>query len=1142
MRKSPLLTFVLLLTVGSLFAGPGDTTTVQTFTFSYPISGGFYEGNFTFPSDTNRWEKILMYYTLKCDMATTADGYPCGEWDYLTYTYVYDSSGTMDSTYKSRSYFTVGTSSPDTFGLSWTPTWNYYQEWLYSISHTSTTSFDSAIVGSGSLNMNTVLPTGASDGRAQFLYKAAELSSAGLTSGDITGLRLNLSALGASVNNLRIKLKHSSLDSLTPLEHEESGFTEVYHYHKTFAGTGWNDLQFTSPFNWNGTDNIVVEFSFDRATGGTNNDVLGTSTAWKSGISTSGTDYYLDFTGGGNFVNLGEAPQTTGTNPRTIECWGHARSFNNAGLFQAGPTGTTGKDFSLRTRSTDNEWRVQHWGTPDYDATLAGSKDEWHHYAVTFDGTTSRLYYDGQFVTSEGVTLDTDTHDVWIGRWAGSYFNGKIDEVRLWDKALSSATIEAWHNKTVDGSHPDYADLKGYYKFDEGSGNKATDSSPSPNPDGSLSGLPGFQSWRGEELRKDFQQLLARPNVIFEQGVYTSVTDSTLSLDSTQKAPKSIVLYENPAGGMTIADDSPIHPSLPTDTLIVWEASTWRYTYDATTGAVVDSTWIGPDSIMYNSTKEWYSPVVVYEMGRFITPYGINLDLGPSGFTWVYDVTDYAPILHDMVRLRSGNNQELLDLKFVFIEGVPERDVIKLESIWRGSWSYRSMADGDNVTPQNIPLDPSASMYRIKTRTSGHGFGSGENCAEFCRKEHRITVDSTQLFAWDVWKECASNPVYPQGGTWIYDRAGWCPGTDTDLYNHELTSYVTPGDTISIDYGVEGYPAWGGNGNYVLAVQMVSYDNANHSLDAAIDDIIAPNKWREHLRFNPICTNPIVRIRNKGTTTIDSVEIHYQMVGGTAASFTWTGSLKFLETAEVELPLVDWDGSQNKFKAWVSNPNSGTDEYAQNDSLTVEFSTPPVLPNDFYLYWRTNGAVAETKYSIHDADGTLLYQNSPFLTSTTIYRDTFQLNKGCYRFRLWDTDGDGLSFFANSDGNGFARLRGVGSGTTIKEFEADFGNEIIYEFTVDTEIGVDEVDYSQFIDIYPNPTNRLINFDIALPENKDVLVDVFNLHGVKVATVSHKDLLQKRFSIDLEGQASGLYTVRLEIDGETSWEKIVLSR
>ena len=71
--------------------------------------------------------------------------------------------------------------------------------------------------------------------------------------------------------------------------------------------------------------------------------------------------------------------------------------------------------------------------------------------------------------------------------------------------------------------------------------------------------------------------------------------------------------------------------------------------------------------VIENNQLEYYGePFEVvdrYELGRYITPYGINLSLGDDGWTWIYDVTDYLPLLRDSVELECGNWQELLDLK-----------------------------------------------------------------------------------------------------------------------------------------------------------------------------------------------------------------------------------------------------------------------------------------------------------------------------------------------------------------------------------------------------------------------------------------------------------------------------------------------
>ena len=48
----------------------GDTTIVETLDFNDITKR---RGWYIFPSDTNSYHKVLMYYTLKCDAATTQD-------------------------------------------------------------------------------------------------------------------------------------------------------------------------------------------------------------------------------------------------------------------------------------------------------------------------------------------------------------------------------------------------------------------------------------------------------------------------------------------------------------------------------------------------------------------------------------------------------------------------------------------------------------------------------------------------------------------------------------------------------------------------------------------------------------------------------------------------------------------------------------------------------------------------------------------------------------------------------------------------------------------------------------------------------------------------------------------------------------
>ncbi len=101
-----------------------------------------------------------------------------------------------------------------------------------------------------------------------------------------------------------------------------------------------------------------------------------------------------------------------------------------------------------------------------------------HHLALTYDGTTLTLYVDGQ---AEGSNTASSTYN--YGGSAAilinmSSFLGKIDEVRVWSVCRSAQDINAYKNKELTGSE---AGLIGYWKFAEGSGTVAADSTANAN-------------------------------------------------------------------------------------------------------------------------------------------------------------------------------------------------------------------------------------------------------------------------------------------------------------------------------------------------------------------------------------------------------------------------------------------------------------------------------------------------------------------------------------------------------------------------------------------------------------------------------------------------------------------------------------
>lgn len=98
--------------------------------------------------------------------------------------------------------------------------------------------------------------------------------------------------------------------------------------------------------------------------------------------------------------------------------------------------------------------------------------NQWHHIAVTYNGSRVRLFVDG--VLNPGceasVTgmLPLTGAPVYLGFYSPGwpvYFNGTYDEVRFWNTPLTQAQIQAGMNTEIA---PGTANLTAYYKFNQG--------------------------------------------------------------------------------------------------------------------------------------------------------------------------------------------------------------------------------------------------------------------------------------------------------------------------------------------------------------------------------------------------------------------------------------------------------------------------------------------------------------------------------------------------------------------------------------------------------------------------------------------------------------------------------------------------
>jgi hypothetical protein len=118
----------------------------------------------------------------------------------------------------------------------------------------------------------------------------------------------------------------------------------------------------------------------------------------------------------------------------------------------------------------------------------------WTHVALVYASRQPRLYVNGALVRSGSASLFPNVHPSASlgGSTQGDFgnFDGQLDEVRIWNTALSQSQIQSNMTRSLAGSE---SGLLTYFRCDAGSGSVLTDSAPaSPNPSGTLANGAAF--------------------------------------------------------------------------------------------------------------------------------------------------------------------------------------------------------------------------------------------------------------------------------------------------------------------------------------------------------------------------------------------------------------------------------------------------------------------------------------------------------------------------------------------------------------------------------------------------------------------------------------------------------------------------
>lgn len=213
------------------------------------------------------------------------------------------------------------------------------------------------------------------------------------------------------------------------------------------------------------TNNLVAYWKLDESTGNASDSSGNGKTLTNNSVSYSAGK--INNAGNFNGSNGQFSRSDMGLAPGfiSISFWVKPTSLPTSGNFMSmiaryANFGTYGYDFRLHNDAGTQKIQFTTGATYTVTSSTTLSTSVWSHLAVTADGSNMYLYLNGsQIATSAVSTLGSENIDFFIGAinyGAGiqRYFNGSIDEVGIWSRALSGAEVTQLYNSGAGLSYP----------------------------------------------------------------------------------------------------------------------------------------------------------------------------------------------------------------------------------------------------------------------------------------------------------------------------------------------------------------------------------------------------------------------------------------------------------------------------------------------------------------------------------------------------------------------------------------------------------------------------------------------------------------------------------------------------------------
>ena len=205
---------------------------------------------------------------------------------------------------------------------------------------------------------------------------------------------------------------------------------------------------------------LAAAYGFEEASGGAVTDSSGNGNGGTiEGATRAAAGRYgaaLSFDGAGDLVTVPDAPELDLSTAGSVEAWVKPVALSSSWRTIAMKGRPGGLAYALYAAADAPRPSVNVWaGGSETDASGPAQLplNAWSHVAMTYDSIALKLYVDGTAVATQPLTAPilTSSGALTLGGntvWP-EWFNGLIDEVRVYERALTAAEVEADRGRPV---------------------------------------------------------------------------------------------------------------------------------------------------------------------------------------------------------------------------------------------------------------------------------------------------------------------------------------------------------------------------------------------------------------------------------------------------------------------------------------------------------------------------------------------------------------------------------------------------------------------------------------------------------------------------------------------------------------------